>query len=104
MTSLKYRDGLTLGVGTSTGHVLLYDLRNGLPVRIKDHQYDLPIKDLAFHEPLDLVLSMDCKIVKLWDRHTVRGLDLWVKWALVMDGNLIPNTVIAELALCTMWL
>ena len=76
MTSLKYRDGLTLGVGTSTGHVLLYDIRNGLPVRVKDHQYDLPIKDLTFHEPLDLVLSMDSKIVKLWDRNTVR---CWVQ-------------------------
>ncbi|KAK7099871.1 nucleolar protein 10-like [Littorina saxatilis] len=70
VTALKYRDGLTLGVGTSTGHVLLYDLRNGLPIRVKDHQYDLPIKDLDFHKPLDLVLSMDSKIVKLWDRHT----------------------------------
>ncbi|XP_076441334.1 nucleolar protein 10-like [Babylonia areolata] len=70
VTSLKFRDGLTLGVGTSTGHVLLYDLRSGLPVKVKDHQYDLPIKDLAFHDPLDLVLSMDRKILKMWDRNT----------------------------------
>lgn len=77
VTSLKYRDGLTLGVGTSTGHVLLYDIRNGLPVLVKDHQYDLPIKDLTFHEPLDLVLSMDSKIVKLWDRRTV-SLRCWL--------------------------
>ncbi|KAL8582117.1 hypothetical protein ACOMHN_004037 [Nucella lapillus] len=70
VTALKYRDDLTVGVGTSTGHVLLYDLRHGLPVTVKDHEYDLPIKDLAFHKPLDLVLSMDSKILKMWHRDT----------------------------------
>lgn len=70
VTSLKFRDGLTMGVGTSTGHVLLYDLRHGLPLLVKDHQYDLPIRDLAFHRPLDLVLSMDSKILKMWHRDT----------------------------------
>lgn len=70
ITSLKFRDGLTMGLGTSTGHVLLYDIRSDKPFLTKDHMYDLPIKDITFHEPLDLVLSMDSKILKLWDRHS----------------------------------
>ncbi|KAK7504031.1 hypothetical protein BaRGS_00004763 [Batillaria attramentaria] len=70
ITSLKFRDGLTMGLGTSTGHVLLYDIRSNKPFLTKDHMYDLPIRDITFHEPLDLVLSMDSKIVKLWDRNS----------------------------------
>lgn len=38
---------------------------------MKDHQYDLPIKKIMFHDDLDLVLSMDTKILKLWDRNSV---------------------------------
>lgn len=68
VTSLKFRDGINMAVGTSTGHVLLYDIRGRLPVYVKDHQFDLPIKSVTFHKPLDLVLSMDRKIVKLWSR------------------------------------
>ncbi|KAL5017663.1 hypothetical protein ScPMuIL_007252 [Solemya velum] len=70
VTALKYRDGLNMAVGTSTGHVLLYDLRSDKPLLVKDHQYDLPIKRLAFHNQLELVLSMDKKILKLWNRNT----------------------------------
>ena len=32
---LMFRDGLTMGVGTSTGQVLLYDLRANKPIRTK---------------------------------------------------------------------
>lgn len=71
ITALKFRDALTVGLGTSTGHVLLYDLRSDRPLLVKDHQYDLPIRDIAFHDSLDLVLSMDSKILKLWERNTV---------------------------------
>ena len=75
VTSLKFHGGLCLGLGTGTGHVLLYDLRSSLPMLVKDHQYDVPIKSLAFHQHpaagLDLVLSMDRKILKIWDRQTV---------------------------------
>ncbi|XP_041358765.1 nucleolar protein 10-like isoform X2 [Gigantopelta aegis] len=70
VTALKFRDGLTMAVGTNTGHILMYDLRSNKPVLIKDHQYELPIKDIEFHDQLDLVLSMDTKILKLWERKT----------------------------------
>ena len=42
-------DGLTLGVGTSTGQILLYDLRSSKPMAAKDHPNGLPIKYVAFH-------------------------------------------------------
>nr|KAG5711784.1 hypothetical protein BaRGS_023548 [Batillaria attramentaria] len=84
ITSLKFRDGLTMGLGTSTGHVLLYDIRSNKPFLTKDHMYDLPIRDITFHEPLDLVLSMDSKIVKLWDRNSSLGTA--PKWCAFLDN------------------
>jgi ribosome biogenesis protein ENP2 len=56
----------------STGQVLLYDLRNNKPFRVKDHMYELPIKDVMFLN--DHVLSMDSSIVKIWNEETVRML------------------------------
>lgn len=70
VTALLFRDGLTMGLGTSTGHVLLYDLRSTKPLLIKDHQYGLPINSIAFQDKLDVVLSTDSKILKIWDRET----------------------------------
>ncbi|XP_031569630.1 nucleolar protein 10-like [Actinia tenebrosa] len=70
VTALKYRDGLTMGVGTATGHVLLYDLRSSHPLLVKDHQYGLPINSLSFQDKLGVVLSTDSKILKIWDRET----------------------------------
>lgn len=50
MSSLEYDvDGLTYGVGTSSGHCLLYDLRSSRPLVVKEHQYGLPIKCIRFH-------------------------------------------------------
>ena len=37
VTSLAFRDGLNLGVGMSTGQILLYDIRSSKPLLIKDH-------------------------------------------------------------------
>jgi len=72
ITALNFRDGLRLGVGTSTGQVLLYDLRSNKPLRVKDHMYGLPIKKLDFHKEHgnDVVLSMDAQTVKIWDRES----------------------------------
>ncbi|KAG0237303.1 hypothetical protein BGW42_001223 [Actinomortierella wolfii] len=75
ISSLKFRnDGLTMAVGTSTGHVLMYDLRSSIPLYVKDHQYGYPIKSLHFHEGTQgedgktKVISADCKIIKIWNR------------------------------------
>jgi len=75
ITAMKFRDdGLTVALGTSTGHVLLYDLRALKPFQVKDHNYELPIKSLEFQDSQGLVLSMDSKILKLWDRNTGKHL------------------------------
>ncbi|CAB4019938.1 Nucleolar 10, partial [Paramuricea clavata] len=68
VTAMKYCNGLLLGVGTSTGHVLLYDIRSDKPVLVKDHQYGLPINSLAFQNDVNMVLSTDSKILKIWHR------------------------------------
>ncbi|GJJ70722.1 ribosome biogenesis protein ENP2 [Entomortierella parvispora] len=75
ISAMKFRDdGLTMAVGTSTGHVLMYDLRSSVPLYVKDHQYGFPIKSLTFHEGTQgedgrsKVVSADCKIIKIWDR------------------------------------
>lgn len=52
--------------------MLLYDLRSSQPLLAKDHFYNLPIKSLNFHDQLDLVVSADSKIIKFWNKDTVR--------------------------------
>jgi len=61
-------DGLTLGVGTSTGNCLLYDIRSKVPIYTKEHQYGLPLVDVTFHNSSRNILSSDSKIVKIWSR------------------------------------
>ncbi|XP_018404472.1 PREDICTED: nucleolar protein 10-like [Cyphomyrmex costatus] len=68
ITALKFQGGLNLGVGTSTGHVLIYDIRSNKPLLTKDHMYGLPIKCIDFHQKMDLVYSMDSSIVKIWNK------------------------------------
>ncbi|KAJ2963450.1 hypothetical protein NQZ79_g1589 [Umbelopsis isabellina] len=77
VSALKFRhDGLSLAVGTNTGHTLLYDLRSSMPWLVKDHQYGFPIKSLDWHDGVTAsssegsgkVIVSDCKIVKIWDR------------------------------------
>jgi ribosome biogenesis protein ENP2 len=51
VTSLRFdQRGLQLAVGTSSGHVVLYDIRRSTPLLVKDHQYGLPIVDIKYHE------------------------------------------------------
>jgi ribosome biogenesis protein ENP2 len=70
-------DGLTYAVGTSTGYTLLYDIRSGQPVGIKDQGYGMPIHSLQWIDGGarmsgdGMVLSADKKVIKIWDRHTV---------------------------------
>ena len=71
ITALKYKDGLNLAVGTSNGHILLYDIRSSKPVLVKDHRYELPIKDVQWHKDSDLVVSLDKRACKIWDKNTV---------------------------------
>uniref|UniRef100_A0A665V477 Nucleolar protein 10 n=1 Tax=Echeneis naucrates TaxID=173247 RepID=A0A665V477_ECHNA len=72
VSALKFNGSLSMAVGTSTGQVLIYDLRSSQPLLVKDHFYNLPIKSLNFHNQLDLVVSADNKIIKMWNKDTVR--------------------------------
>ncbi|XP_054011810.1 nucleolar protein 10 [Hylaeus anthracinus] len=92
ITSLKFQGGLTLGVGTSTGQVLLYDIRSSKPFLVKDHMYGLPIKNIEFHQKMDMVYSMDSSIVKIWERNSGK---LYTSIEAQNDFNdmcVIPNT------------
>jgi ribosome biogenesis protein ENP2 len=71
VTALSFQDGLTMGVGMSTGQVLLYDVRSNKPFLIKDHNYDLPIKKIVFHNSSRNVLSQDSRILKIWEQDSV---------------------------------
>jgi hypothetical protein len=71
VTALKFQGSLTLGVGTATGQVLLYDIRSSRPFLVKDHMYGLRIHDVDFHDAQDLVLSMDSSVIKIWGKQTV---------------------------------
>lgn len=86
VTALANRsDGLNLAVGTSTGHVLLYDLRANRPYTTKDQGYGLPVKKVEWVESAPAtsgdadreggwVASADEKVVKIWGKETVRAL------------------------------
>ncbi|CAB3409799.1 unnamed protein product [Caenorhabditis bovis] len=68
VTSLSFSDPLHIGVGTSTGHILLYDIRSRKPLLVKDHNNELPIKKMEFIKKDDgnVVASMDSRMLKLW--------------------------------------
>jgi ribosome biogenesis protein ENP2 len=61
-------DGLSCMIGTSTGQVLMYDLRRPQALIVKDHQYGFPIHSLSFHGS-GKVMSSDTKIVKIWNKN-----------------------------------
>ncbi|XP_062142963.1 nucleolar protein 10 [Drosophila sulfurigaster albostrigata] len=70
VTALKFRNGLHMGVGTASGHVLLYDIRSRQPLLTKNHLNNLPIKRLAFNPAPNAVYSLDEATLKLWDEQT----------------------------------
>lgn len=81
VTALSSRsDGLSLAVGTSTGHTLLYDLRSPHHYAVKDQGYGLPMKKVIWVEGGakmagdGMVISADNKVIKVWDRNSVRQL------------------------------
>ena len=90
VTALKYKNALTLAVGTSSGQaslpslqpsnslpslavqVLLYDLRSPRPFLEKDHHYTIPVHSISFQRGQDLVLSADAKALRIWHCSDVR--------------------------------
>ena len=70
-------DGLSLAVGTSSGHTLLYDLRSPTPFAVKDQGYGEPIKCVDWvlgggaQEDGGRVVSADSKVIKIWGKDDV---------------------------------
>lgn len=80
ITALASRsDGLSYAVGTSTGHTLLYDIRSRRPFATKDQGYGIAVKRVFWVEGGaqmagdGLVVSADKKVIKIWDRNSVRS-------------------------------
>lgn len=70
-------DGLSMAVGTSSGHTLLYDLRSPTPFAVKDQGYGEAIKSVEWlrgggaQEDAGRVISADSKVIKVWSRDEV---------------------------------
>lgn len=98
VTALSFRNGLEMGVGLSTGQVFLYDIRSNRPILVKDHNYGLPIKKIVFHEQNDKVISVDSKVVKIWERETGDMFTAIESEAPINDMCLFPGSGLIFLA------
>ncbi|CAN6484882.1 unnamed protein product [Victoria cruziana] len=73
ITALQFDDigGLQIAVGTGAGKVLIYDLRQSCPIRVKDHMYGTSILDIKWHQTLNTgrpkMITTDKQIVRIWD-------------------------------------
>lgn len=45
----------------------MYDIRSSKPFLVKDLRTDLPVKNIDFVPHQNLVLSMDNRILKIWE-------------------------------------
>uniref|UniRef100_A0A182TAD3 Nucleolar protein 10 n=1 Tax=Anopheles maculatus TaxID=74869 RepID=A0A182TAD3_9DIPT len=72
VTALQFKTGLTLAAGTSTGHVLLFDIRARNPIAVKDHLNQLPIKKIRFQPEQNSVYSLDAAMLKIWDETSLK--------------------------------
>lgn len=70
ITSIKFKNGLQMGVGTASGHVLLYDIRSSEPLLIKDHLNRVPVKKIDFNRNQNVVYSLDNAMLKIWDENS----------------------------------
>jgi len=100
VSCLQFRNALQMAVGTSTGQVLLYDMRSSRPLLTKDHMYGLPIKKVRFHNGAgnDNVMSMDAQVVKVWDRNTGKPYTSIESTAEFNDLCVYPNSGLIFLA------
>uniref|UniRef100_A0A3Q1CFR2 Nucleolar protein 10 n=1 Tax=Amphiprion ocellaris TaxID=80972 RepID=A0A3Q1CFR2_AMPOC len=92
ISALKFHGSLNMAVGTSTGQVLLCDLRSSQPLLVKDHFYNLPINSLNFHDQLDLVVSSDSKIIKIWNKDTGKLFSSIQPQVNINDVCMYPNS------------
>jgi ribosome biogenesis protein ENP2 len=86
-----FNDALTLAAGTSTGRVMLFDIRAGTPTLTKSHNYDLPIKRILQHST-GHVLSADDRVVKLWDGRSGANFTTIENPSTINDVAVCPNS------------
>uniref|UniRef100_A0A1E1VZW3 Uncharacterized protein n=1 Tax=Pectinophora gossypiella TaxID=13191 RepID=A0A1E1VZW3_PECGO len=98
ITTLKFDGPLRMGVGTSTGHILLYDIRSSKPLLVKDHMNEVPIRKLEFHKQMDYVYSMDASVVKIWNKNTGKQYTSIESSVDFNDLCVIPNTGLTMMA------
>ncbi|XP_047544697.1 nucleolar protein 10 [Vanessa atalanta] len=98
ISALKFNGALQMGVGTSSGHVLLYDIRSSKPLLVKDHMNEIPIKCIEFHKQMDYVYSMDSNVVKIWDINTGKQYTNIESSVDFNDLCVIPNTGLSMMA------
>ncbi|KAF6171216.1 hypothetical protein GIB67_001931 [Kingdonia uniflora] len=75
VTALEFDDkGLQMAVGSSSGKVLIYDLRSSHPIQVKDHMYGSHILNIKWHQTLNYeqpkLITTDEHVVKIWDPET----------------------------------
>ncbi|KAH8323354.1 hypothetical protein KR067_006004 [Drosophila pandora] len=92
VTAFKFRNGLHMGVGTASGHVLIYDIRAKQPLLVKNHLNKLPIKRLAFNPAQNAVYSLDEATLKLWDEQTGKQIAYVESTTSFNDFCTIPDT------------
>ncbi|KAJ4716803.1 Nucleolar protein 10-like [Melia azedarach] len=125
VTALEFdtNGGFLMGVGSSSGKVLLYDLRSSYPIRIKDHMYGSPILDIKWHQSINTerpkMITTDNHIVRIWDPETGEGMtsieptggkinDICVfkdsgLMLLALDSSQIPSYFIPDLGPTPKW-
>jgi ribosome biogenesis protein ENP2 len=91
-------DGLSLAVGTSSGHTLLYDLRSSTPFAVKDQGYGEAMKSVEWlrgggaQEDGGRVVSADSKVIKIWDKTDVSPARILTSAHTESDGSPQPST------------
>eukprot|EP00057_Strongylocentrotus_purpuratus_P034480 XP_795412.3 PREDICTED: LOW QUALITY PROTEIN: nucleolar protein 10 [Strongylocentrotus purpuratus] len=68
VTSLAFNGAMRMAVGTSTGQVLMYDIRSNKPMLVKDHRNGLAIRSLEFSPATEMVVSADSRAAKIWSQ------------------------------------
>lgn len=92
ITSLGFKNGLIMAAGTSTGQVLLYDIRSKRPLVVKDHMNDVAIKKVLFNAEENAVYSMDSGVLKIWDENSGKQIAYIESQSEFNDMATIPNT------------
>ncbi|XP_055372174.1 nucleolar protein 10 [Condylostylus longicornis] len=98
ISALHFKNALTLGVGTKSGHVLLFDIRSKTPKLIKDQLNKLPVKRIDFNANTGNVYSLDSAMLKIWDENNGKQLTYIESTSHFNDFCTIPGTGLFFLA------